>query len=249
MKFIIYVAVLLFTAAGLAVALDQLSKPPKKIEANARGLAGEGVRKIPIKPATARENGDPNNQLTLIYPAAPGQDLPVKDTPVKAAATSAPKPAETDGSASAAPNTFRTGSNAAAAAPSPGAFTPSATAANQCNVQACAAAYRSFRESDCSYQPYDGPRKFCDVSSDQQGQAAATPSTSPPSSAQDEPQQRARATTSRDDELDDVVRAVRRLPGPDYADDDDGMVMVEPRYSRDYDRDYRRQRRWVIERQ
>ena len=44
------------------------------------------VRQIPIKEATAQQNGDPNNQLTPIYPAAPGKDLPVKDTPVQAAA-------------------------------------------------------------------------------------------------------------------------------------------------------------------
>jgi 1A family penicillin-binding protein len=30
-----------------------------------------------------------------------------------------------------------------------------------CNVAACRQAYRSFRVSDCSYQPYNGPRRFC----------------------------------------------------------------------------------------
>jgi membrane peptidoglycan carboxypeptidase len=32
----------------------------------------------------------------------------------------------------------------------------------QCAYRACARAYRSFRSSDCSYQPYSGPRKLCD---------------------------------------------------------------------------------------
>ena len=31
----------------------------------------------------------------------------------------------------------------------------------QCNVDACAAAYRSFRESDCSYIPSAGERRRC----------------------------------------------------------------------------------------
>ena len=31
-----------------------------------------------------------------------------------------------------------------------------------CNVQACERAYRSFRASDCTFQPYDGPRKLCE---------------------------------------------------------------------------------------
>lgn len=35
-------------------------------------------------------------------------------------------------------------------------------AAPRCDVRACTAAYRSFRASDCTWQPYDGPRRFCD---------------------------------------------------------------------------------------
>jgi len=41
--------------------------------------------------------------------------------------------------------------------------TPAATTAvvTQCNVRACARAYRSFRSSDCSFQPYRGQRQLC----------------------------------------------------------------------------------------
>lgn len=34
--------------------------------------------------------------------------------------------------------------------------------AQACNVQACSRAYRSFRASDCSYQPYGGARRLCE---------------------------------------------------------------------------------------
>lgn len=34
-------------------------------------------------------------------------------------------------------------------------------ASNRCNIQACASAYRSFRASDCTYQPYEGTRRLC----------------------------------------------------------------------------------------
>lgn len=34
--------------------------------------------------------------------------------------------------------------------------------AQQCNVRACSRAYRSFRVSDCTFQPYRGSRKLCD---------------------------------------------------------------------------------------
>ena len=36
------------------------------------------------------------------------------------------------------------------------------TAAPQCNVSACAAAYGSFSAADCTYQPFDGPRRLCE---------------------------------------------------------------------------------------
>jgi penicillin-binding protein 1A len=35
-------------------------------------------------------------------------------------------------------------------------------AAASCNIRACAKAYRSFRLSDCSYQPYRGNRRICE---------------------------------------------------------------------------------------
>lgn len=39
---------------------------------------------------------------------------------------------------------------------------PSETQRLQCNYRACARAYRSFRASDCTYQPYRGRRKICE---------------------------------------------------------------------------------------
>ena len=37
-----------------------------------------------------------------------------------------------------------------------------AQVAPSCNVRACSRAYRSFRSSDCTFQPYRGSRKLCD---------------------------------------------------------------------------------------
>jgi hypothetical protein len=34
--------------------------------------------------------------------------------------------------------------------------------ANSCDVRGCASAYHSFRESDCTYQPFSGPRRVCE---------------------------------------------------------------------------------------
>ncbi|NNH33759.1 hypothetical protein C9413_31630, partial [Rhizobium sp. SEMIA 4085] len=31
-----------------------------------------------------------------------------------------------------------------------------------CNITACSRSYRSFRASDCTYQPYYGARRLCE---------------------------------------------------------------------------------------
>lgn len=43
----------------------------------------------------------------------------------------------------------------------PSAKKPVETAAALCDIDACAAAYRSFRVADCTFQPFDGPRRLC----------------------------------------------------------------------------------------
>jgi hypothetical protein len=76
-----------------------------------------------------------------------------------AAATSVqPSPVAT---VNAAP---KTGTNNVSAAAQPReAVAPSAReeAPSRCDVAACAAAYHSFKESDCMYQPNNGPRRLC----------------------------------------------------------------------------------------
>lgn len=55
--------------------------------------------------------------------------------------------------------------------PNDAAVAPDAAAASradanttgpQCNVSACADAYVSFSAADCTYQPFDGPRRLCE---------------------------------------------------------------------------------------
>lgn len=236
MKFIVYVAILLVAAAGLALGLDLLTAPPKKLEANAARPASAAVRQIPIKEATALSNGDPNNQLTPIYPAAPGKDLPVKDTPVVEAAKPAPKALETDGNAPAA-----TQANAS---------TPAVAAVGACNIQACEAAYRSFRASDCSYQPFEGDRKFCDAGPTETGQAASTPA--PTTQASEPPTRREssaqRQKTQEQRDLDAAIRTVRSLPPPSTRDDGRDFVVEEPLYGERYGDPYGPRQRWIIER-
>jgi hypothetical protein len=86
--------------------------------------------------------------------------LPTPEIKVVAYATAPAAPAKTDGpnkplssNAAVTPNNA-TPDNANA----PVAQTPSQP---KCDISACTSAYRSFRESDCTYQTSDGPRRLC----------------------------------------------------------------------------------------
>ncbi|MCY1238270.1 penicillin-binding protein, 1A family [compost metagenome] len=50
----------------------------------------------------------------------------------------------------------------AMAAPAAGALVESPAAPQSCNITACSRSYRSFRPSDCTYQPYYGGRRLCE---------------------------------------------------------------------------------------
>jgi hypothetical protein len=72
---------------------------------------------------------------------------------------------------------------------------------SSCNVQACGAAYHSFRADDCSYQPVTGPRRACTMT------RGATTASAPAS----KPQQAARQVSDKD-EMGEVERIVKRQP-------------------------------------
>lgn len=56
----------------------------------------------------------------------------------------------------------------------------------KCNIPVCERHYRSFRASDCTYQPYEGgPRRFCDRQDGRTAALTATPS--PPPSSRNQP--------------------------------------------------------------
>jgi hypothetical protein len=63
---------------------------------------------------------------------------------------------------------------------------PAVSAAQaKCNIAACAEAYHSFTASDCTYQPFEGQRRFCDKGQPPQASAAgsAAPAQSPEQTA------------------------------------------------------------------
>jgi hypothetical protein len=91
--------------------------------------------------------GDPTKFIT-VGPAKPAEEA----TPVP---VTVPVAGEPPAAAPEVPGSI--------VAPEPGtpSAAPSATPP-RCNISACAAAYRSFRESDCTYNPSFGPRRLCE---------------------------------------------------------------------------------------
>jgi hypothetical protein len=180
------------------------TKPETKAaEPQSSGAAGEPVNaaKAPVKEAAKT---DESQDAVKLAPASPATEV------ANAAPASAPPVASTQ------------------VASKPDASPVPAAKGGHCDVQACAAAYKSFRESDCTYQPYSGPRELCvKPPTPAQQQEAAKP-----------PRRKARAIAADrrgDPDLDAAVEEVQRLtrarqqpdfdsPPPYYADD--GRVIV-----------------------
>jgi hypothetical protein len=143
-SFLFYCAVLLVAASSVAFGLDWVSAPlPPMPETEASVQAAKLAAHVP-PPRPLKAVA----QVRSVYPARP---LPQTAN----AEATAPPPAPIIGvQPRPAP--------IAAAAPQP-----------QCDIAACSAAYHSFRASDCSWQPYDGPRRFCDKGQPPQTETSA----------------------------------------------------------------------------
>jgi penicillin-binding protein 1A len=99
-------------------------------------------------------------------------------------------------------------------APDAVAATPPATASpstsEQCDQAACAARFNSFRSSDCTYQPYGGPRRLCELPD----RTSADRSLPPKSAAATEVGRETERTKSEDSD-EDASKSRMSLHGPD----------------------------------
>jgi len=139
MPLLLYLVVLLISVSSVLFEMRWLAAPEPQYKAPPVQVAS---RASPAAKANA------NARLRPVYPTLPA---PPQAPPARPAVTSAPPPAAATTSVAAAGTT----QTEAAATPAPAAPPPA------CDIQACAAAYYSFRASDCTYQPYDGPRRLC----------------------------------------------------------------------------------------
>jgi hypothetical protein len=96
---------------------------------------------------------------------------------------------------------------------------------NKCDVAACSAAYQSFRASDCTFQPMEGPRKVCDRAPDTTQRAAAP--------ARDMRVETVARRPGKDADLRAVERTVRRITAEEAGIDADmgrsEVIMIDRR--------------------
>jgi len=135
MRLAVYGAVLVIALGSVLLGLDRLSAPMSPMVDTAAGLAAAPAP--PLQTPVAQP-------APLVPSATPSATIGAPIVPPALAAPVQP----------AAPATAGAATQAAApvAASEPAAH---------CNVDACTAAYRSFRPSDCTYQPSNGPRRLC----------------------------------------------------------------------------------------
>lgn len=163
--------------------------------------AGAGSTSVPAVPETVAQ-AEPKTEPSQ----KPAAETTGAATPAERAEPS------TVGSASVGSNNTNAPSTAALAT-TPPAPVANIAAPNRCDVQACSSAYQSFRASDCTYQPFGGPRRVCERPPGTGQKVASQPR---------EPQSASAARRSnKDAELREVVRRVKQITVPAEADDED----------------------------
>lgn len=236
MPFVAYIAVAMIAISGIVLELDWVTRPkidagqsvqtasePAPAKAPAAKADGPNVALSPVYPAnhntTATADAEPADPAPsaapLISPPPSIVSMPAANTPAivppAEAAAGAPQAIPTRAAVPVVPPIAVP--VAAASTPSPPAAQPLAKQTqNQCDVQACASAYQSFRASDCTYQPFAGERRVCDSAPGIRRTIASTP---------DEPNRDAAARKlSKDAELARASRRVKEITEQDAADDD-----------------------------
>jgi hypothetical protein len=167
--------------------------------------------------AVAKADVPPVNQSAGTAPAMTPAPFPPVAAEAKAAsqlatqppAQETPQPAATTGQAPAQATVAAVDSRPQVQPPARPIQAAAKQAPNSCDVAGCASAYQSFRASDCSYQPMEGPRKFCEKPPAANQRTVSTPR---------EPRiEQTIRRPSRDAELRDVERTVRSITAGDDA--------------------------------
>jgi len=156
MAFVFYAVLMVVSLSSVVFGLEWLSEAPPVWKPVAVASVKQATKQ-PVKSAAAAKAAGARDTATTAQAGA--TQAQASTTEAAGASADARRTAMASTKAdngAGAPNDIM--------APEPGtqAAPDSAEAAPKCDVQACEAAYRSFRVSDCTWQPYEGPRRFCD---------------------------------------------------------------------------------------
>jgi hypothetical protein len=194
----------------------------KSADARANKSADAQAKSVDASAKAAPQPPAPQQPQQQQQAKAPAPAVaPAAEAP-KPAAKEEPKPQEAKAAPAHAVQAARADPAPAASAPK-NATPVSLQGRNACDVSACARAYHSFRESDCTYQPYSGPRQVC-----------VSPPGATEASRSREPERAARREVDqRDADRNDDARVTEgRGRGADHADD-----AAPRRYHRDFTAD------------
>jgi len=235
MQFLVYLTVLMVSVSTVLLELHWLtspapqpksavhaSAPPPKVEGPSAALSPVYPRKAEaIEPAANVQQPPPAQpqQQAVNQPQPQPQQAPAIQAQAQQPQT---KPQlETTGMATredptpappvGPPAPARAGVQQASVAP-----LEAMASSNRCDVQACAGAYRSFRASDCTYQPFDGGERRLCAKGATTARSAARDLNSDPAAVR----RSVRDFESRDRETDRRARAQR-------DDDDDDAVAAD----------------------
>ncbi len=228
MQFLVYLTVLMVSISTVLLEVHWLTSPApqprpagcasRKRVAAATQVEGPTTALSPVYPkptetTPAPSFDEPQAQPQQVQATQPRQSqVSSSEAAAPAAAATNPEPqkpaAETTGVAARADETRETATASAVSVQA----TPSN---NRCDVQACSSAYQSFRASDCTYQPFEGPRRICEKAP---GQRTARDQTERP-----ERRQWSREAAPRDSER-AIGRRVYDDPDESNADDDDDWM-------------------------
>jgi len=237
MQFLVYLTVLMVSVSTVLLEIHWLTTPapqPKpavqasaspprpKVEGPSAALSPVYPRKLePTQPAPSTQS---NVQNTV--DAATANNTAAKTDAVQKSV------AETTGAAPRSDDRSKTQSallpdnaqtpQAYAAQPKQAEPDKTATSNNHCDIQACASAYKSFRASDCTYQPFGGERRVCGKAPEQRADREQ----------RNEPQRRSWSRREDSEDSHDADRRTRwRVYDKDDDDADDTLL-------------FRRSRRW-----
>ena len=233
MQFLVYLTVLMVSVSTVLLEIHWLTTPapqPKPaVQASTPPprpkVEGPNAELSPIYPRKvepAQSAPTQNNVQSNVGPAGTGSTTVKAETVQKPAVEGTGVATRSDDPGTTKSPVPPDNAQAYAARPKEIQSDEAAESGNRCDVQACTSAYKSFRASDCTYQPFEGARRVCGKAPEQRADREQ----------RNEPQRR---SWSRREDSEDSREGDRRTRWRVYDEDDDDADDVVL---------FRRSRRW-----